>query len=58
MIEDKLERKGQFWDLIGTASDKFRLLGYAAICIFVVSWLASVLFYKLKRYDDLPVNVG
>ncbi|MFL9959412.1 HoxN/HupN/NixA family nickel/cobalt transporter [Paraburkholderia nemoris] len=58
LIADKLDLKGGFWDLIGAASDNFGLLGYAVIGVFVVSWLASVLFYKLKRYDDLPVNLG
>jgi high-affinity nickel-transport protein len=58
LIADKLELKGGFWDLIGTASDNFGLLGYMVIGLFAVSWLVSVLFYKLKRYDDMPVNLG
>ncbi|MGF6871095.1 HoxN/HupN/NixA family nickel/cobalt transporter [Paraburkholderia sp. MM5477-R1] len=58
LIADKLDVKGGFWDIVGAASDNFGLLGYAVIGIFVVSWLASVLFYKLRRYDDLPVNLG
>jgi high-affinity nickel-transport protein len=28
------------------------------IGLFVVSWLVSMLFYKPKRYDDMPVNLG
>jgi high-affinity nickel-transport protein len=58
LIEDTLDPKGGFWDLIGAASNNFGLLGYAVIGLFVVSWLVSVLFYKLKRYDDMPVNLG
>jgi high-affinity nickel-transport protein len=58
LIADTLDLKGGFWDLIGAASNNFGLLGYAVIGLFVVSWLVSVLFYKLKRYDDMPVNLG
>jgi high-affinity nickel-transport protein len=53
-----MKPKGGFWGPIGAASDNFGLLGYAVIGLFVVSWLVSVLFYKLKRYDDMPVNLG
>lgn len=58
LIADELDLKGGFWGPIGSASDNFGLLGYAVIVLFVVSWLVSVLFYKLKRYDDMPVNLG
>lgn len=58
LIADKLDLKGGFWDLVGAASDNFGLLGYGVIALFVVSCLLSILVYKLKRYDDLPVNVG
>ena len=58
LIADELDLKGGFWGPIGAASDNFGLLGYAVIGLFVVSWLVSVLFYKLKRYDDMPVNLG
>ncbi|MPW21552.1 HoxN/HupN/NixA family nickel/cobalt transporter [Paraburkholderia sp. CNPSo 3157] len=58
LVGDKLDLKGGFWDLVGAASDNFGLLGYAVIGIFVLSWLASVAVYKLKRYDEMPVNLG
>jgi high-affinity nickel-transport protein len=58
LIADRLDLKGGFWDLVGAASDNFGLLGYAVIGLFVASWIVSVIFYKFKRYDDLPVNLG
>ncbi|HTR08572.1 MAG TPA: HoxN/HupN/NixA family nickel/cobalt transporter [Paraburkholderia sp.] len=58
LIADKLELKGGFWDLVGAASDNFGLLGYAVIGLFVLSWLVSVVVYKIKGYDDMPVNLG
>ncbi|SIT51679.1 High-affinity nickel transport protein [Paraburkholderia piptadeniae] len=58
LIGDKLDMRGTFWDAVGTAADHFGVLGYAVIGIFVLSWLISAVIYRLRRYDDLPVNVG
>jgi nickel/cobalt transporter (NiCoT) family protein len=32
------------------------LLGYAVIGIFLLSWIGSVVFYKLMRYDDIETS--
>jgi nickel/cobalt transporter (NiCoT) family protein len=48
---------GGFWGAIGAINDNFGVLGYIIIGIFVASWLASIAFYKFKRYDDLEVRV-
>ena len=47
---------GGFWGAIGALNDNFGVLGYIIIGIFVVSWLASMAFYRLKGYGDLEVN--
>ncbi len=47
---------GGFWRAIRAINDNFGALGYVIIGIFVLSWLGSVAFYKLKRYDELGVN--
>jgi high-affinity nickel-transport protein len=46
-----------FWGAIGAINDNFGALGYVIIGIFVLSWAGSVVFYKLKRYDDLEVQI-
>ncbi|MCS4250500.1 HoxN/HupN/NixA family nickel/cobalt transporter [Pseudomonas sp. BIGb0164] len=56
LISDQLELKGGFWAFIGSLNDSFGLLGYIIIGIFVVSWGASVLLYRLKRYDQLETR--
>jgi high-affinity nickel-transport protein len=48
---------GGFWGAIGAINDNFGSLGYVIIGIFVLSWAGSVIFYKLKRYEDLDVEV-
>jgi len=56
LISDQLELKGGFWAFIGSLNDSFGLLGYIIIGIFGVSWGASVLLYRLKRYDQLETR--
>jgi high-affinity nickel-transport protein len=47
---------GGFWGAIGEINDNFGLLGYAVIGIFLLSWIGSVVFYKLMRYDDIETS--
>jgi nickel/cobalt transporter (NiCoT) family protein len=48
---------GGFWGAIGAINDNFGLLGYIIIGVFVAAWIGSVAFYKMKRYDDLAIEV-
>jgi nickel/cobalt transporter (NiCoT) family protein len=51
VVSDELKLNGPFWAYLGTLD--FETLGFAIIGIFVVSWLASMAYWKIKRYDDL-----
>lgn len=53
LIADQLELKGDFWGFIGSLNDSFGMLGYIIIGIFIASWAASVLLYRLKGFDRL-----
>ena len=53
LIGDKLELKGPFWDGVGAINDNFGMLGYVIIGVFVATWAASALFYRLMDYDRL-----
>ncbi|WP_369302359.1 HoxN/HupN/NixA family nickel/cobalt transporter [Pseudomonas sp. N2-5-1-1] len=53
LMADQLELKGDFWGFIGNLNDSFGMLGYIIIGIFVASWAASVLLYRLKGFDRL-----
>jgi len=53
LIGAKLDLHGAFWSLIAKLNENFGLLGYAIVAVFLVSWAASVIFYKLKGYDRL-----
>lgn len=53
LIADQLELKGNFWGFIASLNDSFGMLGYIIIGIFIASWAASVLLYRLKGFDRL-----
>jgi nickel/cobalt transporter (NiCoT) family protein len=57
LIAGRFKLEGQFWGLIGTLNENFGLLGYVIIGVFILSWLASVAIYRMKRYDELEVRV-
>jgi nickel/cobalt transporter (NiCoT) family protein len=54
IIVDKLGLKGGAWDWLGNLD--FEVLGYIIIAIFVVSWTASTIIYKVKRYDHIEAR--
>lgn len=54
IIQDKFGLQGFFWDWI--AKLDFGTIGYFIIGIFLISWLGSTLFYKLKHYDDIQAE--
>jgi len=53
IVADRFGLTGGIWDAVGNLD--FGIIGLAIIGIFVVSWGASTLIYRWKRYDDLPV---
>jgi high-affinity nickel-transport protein len=57
LIGRKLDLTGSFWDAIEALNENFGVLGYLIIAIFILSWMISVIVYRLKRYDDIEVRV-
>lgn len=56
LLADQLKLQGPVWDAVGTLNDNFGTLGYIIIGIFAVSWIASVVIYRAKGFDELEVN--
>ncbi len=54
IVAERLGLTGGIWDVVVPLD--FELVGFAIIAIFIVSWAASTLIYRWKRYDDLPVT--
>jgi high-affinity nickel-transport protein len=58
LIGDRLSLQGPFWDFIGRLNENFGLLGYIIIGVFAFSWIASMVIYRIRRYDEIEVRVG
>jgi high-affinity nickel-transport protein len=42
--------------MIGSLNDNFGVIGFAIVGVFVVSWAASIIIYRINRYDEIEVN--
>jgi high-affinity nickel-transport protein len=58
LVGDQFKLQGVVWNAIGALNDNFGTLGLIVIGVFVVSWIASILIYRWKRYDEIDVSVG
>jgi high-affinity nickel-transport protein len=55
LLAEKLGLQGGFWDAVASLNDNFGMLGYLIIGIFAVSWLVSIVLYRLNGYDRLEL---
>jgi high-affinity nickel permease len=39
------------WDFIGSLNDNFGTLGFVIIGVFLLSWVGSVVIYRVKGFD-------
>ena len=51
VFSSELNLSGPFWDWLGGLD--FETMGFGIIGIFLVSWLGSVAYWKIKRYDEI-----
>lgn len=58
IVGDKLQLRGWFWNWIGRLSGDFGMMGYFIVGIFVISWMASTIIYKVQKYDEVNVESG
>jgi high-affinity nickel-transport protein len=55
IIAMEFNLSGGIWNFIGNLD--FGLLGSVIIGTFIVSWVVSTIIYKVRKYDDIIVNV-
>ena len=58
LVAEKLKLEGRFWSFISLLNDNFGMIGYLIIALFAASWLASVIIYRVNKYDEIEVHVG
>lgn len=51
LVGDQLDLQGAFWSMMRNASGE---LGFLVIGVFVLAWLASVVFYHVAGYERIP----
>ncbi|HEX3485508.1 MAG TPA: HoxN/HupN/NixA family nickel/cobalt transporter [Micropepsaceae bacterium] len=56
LMANKFALHGAFWDGVVALNSQFGTLGYLIIAVFVLSWIASLLIYRLKGYDRLELG--
>ena len=50
LLKDQLNLTGGFWDFIGSLNDNFATLGFVIIGVFALSWVGSVIIYRVKGF--------
>jgi high-affinity nickel-transport protein len=58
LLKDQLNLSGGLWDLVGNLNDNFGTLGFVIIGVFVLSWIGSVIIYRLKGFDRAESSTG
>ena len=58
LIGDELGWKGGFWKSMDSLNDNFGTIGFVIIGVFVISWAASYVVYRMNRYDEIEVSPG
>ncbi|MGB9195859.1 MAG: HoxN/HupN/NixA family nickel/cobalt transporter [Terriglobales bacterium] len=56
LLGEHFHLEGWFWDAIAKLDSNFGTLGYFIVGLFALSWIASVAFYKWRRFDDLETE--
>jgi high-affinity nickel-transport protein len=58
LVQDRFNLSGPFWNPVAALNNHFGMLGYVIISVFMLSWIVSVTFYRLKRYDEIEVRAA
>jgi high-affinity nickel-transport protein len=58
LFKDQMKLTGGVWDLVGSLKDNFGALGLIIIGVFVLSWVGSVVFYRINGFDRLEAPVA
>jgi high-affinity nickel-transport protein len=58
LVGDQMGLKGAFWNGMDSLNNNFTTIGFTVIGIFLLSWIASMVIYKAKRYDEIQVSTA
>jgi nickel/cobalt transporter (NiCoT) family protein len=58
LLKDQLRLTGGVWDLVGSLNDNLGALGFVIIGVFILSWIGSILIYRVKGFDRLESTLN
>ena len=53
LLSDKLGLSGGVWDAVAGLNERFGILGYGIVAMFMACWIGSVLFHRWRRPDTV-----
>jgi high-affinity nickel-transport protein len=53
LLKDQFNLTGGAWEFFGMLNDNFGTFGYFIIGVFILSWIGSMIFYRVKGYDRI-----
>jgi high-affinity nickel-transport protein len=57
LLGSQLHLQGRFWNAVGNLNDNFGMLGYCIILLFILSWIVSIAIYKVRRFEELELEI-
>jgi high-affinity nickel-transport protein len=49
LLADKLELNGGAWNAVAAVNERFGMLGYGIVSVFMLCWIGSILFHRWRR---------
>ncbi|RQT69276.1 HoxN/HupN/NixA family nickel/cobalt transporter [Burkholderia cepacia] len=56
LLADKLSLTGPMRDALDAVGERFGSIGYGIVALFLVCWIASILFHRWQRAADAPAR--
>ncbi len=56
LVADKLSLTGPVRDALDAVGERFGSIGYGIVALFLVCWIASILFHRWQRAADAPAR--
>jgi high-affinity nickel-transport protein len=60
LIGDQFKLQGGFWSATDVLTDDkyFGWIGFGIIALFALSWIVSIIIYRMNDYDSIEVRPG
>ena len=56
LLGGQMHLQGSFWGFVALLNTNFGVLGYCIVAIFALSWVGSLILYRLRRFEALELE--